>query len=265
MKYKKVLLAILIFVLISTMLAGCSFFGGDSSSESEKKSKSTITITLDLNGGKADKKTLLGTTGSPLDLPTPTREGYEFYGWCNDYLLFSEDTFPDTNMTLTARWYVKEEKTKMVTDGTPINKEYRFKYGQWLYFSSSSSSSSDKVALQKALEYFAHNSIDPIHLSVSYETYYNNSAFAISVGNVGYIKISGSNTGKVLYSKNITNIDGYEKFSFEGDIDPIELVPGNSENKYLHVLVDSNNSGYYMYIRNIKITITYKEEVGTIV
>lgn len=94
MKYKKVLLAILIFVLISTMLAGCSFFGGDSSSESEKKSKSTITITLDLNGGKADKKTLLGTTGSPLDLPTPTREGYEFYGGAMIIFFFPKIHFP---------------------------------------------------------------------------------------------------------------------------------------------------------------------------
>ncbi len=56
----------------------------------------TYTITIDLNGGILDKTTIEYTAETEsFDLPTPTKEGYEFLGWTG-----SETTVPLTPMTI---------------------------------------------------------------------------------------------------------------------------------------------------------------------
>ena len=56
----------------------------------------TYTITLELNGGTLDKTTIEYTAETEdFDLPTPTKEGYDFLGWTG-----SETTVPLTPMTI---------------------------------------------------------------------------------------------------------------------------------------------------------------------
>ncbi|MBQ3644658.1 MAG: InlB B-repeat-containing protein [Candidatus Riflebacteria bacterium] len=56
----------------------------------------TYTITIDLNGGILDKTTIEYTAETEsFDLPTPTKEGYDFLGWTG-----SETTVPLTPMTI---------------------------------------------------------------------------------------------------------------------------------------------------------------------
>lgn len=268
MKSIKTVATMLIFVFVSVMFTGCSFFDNDidnpSSSgngEQNEEINVSVTITLDANGGTVNKKTLLGIAGEPLDLPIPTREGYEFYGWCVDYLLFDKDCFPDNDLTLVARWYVLEEKTVVVYDQSATNKEYIGAHYGWINWSPSA----QQKSLAKAIEYFANNRIDSVHLAVSFDAYYNNSAFAISVGNRAEVRVCGSSGGDVIFQTYITNIDGYKKYTFEKDIDPLSLVPAEGKDVYMNILLDTNNSWYDMYVKNIRIEITYIEEIGTIV
>ena len=68
-----------------------------------------VTITLNPNSGTVSPSTLTGTSGSNLNLPTPTRAGYVFDGWysSSSFTLSSRVTytvFPNSNVTLWAKW-----------------------------------------------------------------------------------------------------------------------------------------------------------------
>lgn len=260
----KILSMVLILALSCVLFAGCglmdSIFGSSNSSSTNPFSK-TVTVSLDYNGGSGGDKTFIGSTGEPISLPTPTREGYEFYGWCSGYSKYNCDVYPDSDITLIARWKVLNTKSVTIYDQQTEGKELKISNGKWITFSPAA----DQVGLKQALEYFkANNSLPAAKIKVTYEAFYNNSAFAISVGNVGYIKIAGSSTGKILYSQNITNIDGYKQYEFNGTVDPKEFVPTSNSNVYLQIYIGSNNFYYDMYFRNAKIEITYVEEEGTI-
>ena len=63
------------------------------------------TITLDVNGGNAlAETTITGETGTPIELPTPTREGYNFLGWYNGEAKFEETVMLEANISLVAKW-----------------------------------------------------------------------------------------------------------------------------------------------------------------
>ncbi len=63
------------------------------------------TITLDVNGGAAlDQASITAEAGTPIELPTPTRDGYNFLGWYNGEVKFEEAVMPEANVTLVANW-----------------------------------------------------------------------------------------------------------------------------------------------------------------
>ncbi|MCD8385139.1 MAG: InlB B-repeat-containing protein, partial [Clostridiales bacterium] len=76
--------------------------------EGEEEEPTAYTITLDANGGTVEPSTLTVTTGSTLsDLPTPTREGYQFDGWFDvDGTEYTTETVYEleSDLTLTAQW-----------------------------------------------------------------------------------------------------------------------------------------------------------------
>ena len=63
-------------------------------------------VTLDANGGEVDSESVSVDYGDEIELPTPTRTGYEFNGWYNGTTLITDgDTWNyTTDMTLTASW-----------------------------------------------------------------------------------------------------------------------------------------------------------------
>ena len=83
------------------------------------------TITLDLNGGSGKEKVIYTMTDEDFELPTPTRNGYEFVGWTGEGI-----TTPQTsviipkgstgNKAYTANWQVIEYTITLDTNGGPV-------------------------------------------------------------------------------------------------------------------------------------------------
>ena len=65
----------------------------------------SYTITLDVNSGNSlVENTITGEAGSTIELPVPTKEGYNFLGWYNGEVKFEETVMPEDNLTLFAKW-----------------------------------------------------------------------------------------------------------------------------------------------------------------
>ena len=83
------------------------------------------TITMDLNGGSGQEKVVYTITDEDFELPTPTRNGYEFVGWTGERI-----TTPQTsvkipkgstgNKAYTANWKVIRYTITLVTNGGPV-------------------------------------------------------------------------------------------------------------------------------------------------
>ena len=83
------------------------------------------TITMDLNGGRGQEKVIYTITDEDFELPTPTRNGYEFVGWTGEDI-----TTPQTrvkipkgstgNKAYTANWQVIEYTITLDTNGGPV-------------------------------------------------------------------------------------------------------------------------------------------------
>ena len=81
-------------------------------------------ITMDLNGGSGQEKVVYTMTDEDFELPTPTRNGYEFVGWTGERI-----TTPRTsvkipkgstgNKAYTANWKVIEYTITLDTNGGP--------------------------------------------------------------------------------------------------------------------------------------------------
>ena len=82
-------------------------------------------ITMDLNGGSGQEKVVYTVTDEDFELPTPTRNGYEFVGWTGERI-----TTPQTsvkipkgstgNKAYTANWQVIEYTITLDTNGGPV-------------------------------------------------------------------------------------------------------------------------------------------------
>lgn len=83
------------------------------------------TITMDLNGDSGQEKMVYTMTDEDFELPTPTRNGYEFVGWTGERI-----TTPQTsvkipkgstgNKAYTANWKVIRYTITLVTNGGPV-------------------------------------------------------------------------------------------------------------------------------------------------
>ena len=83
------------------------------------------TINMDLNGGSGKEKVVYTITDEDFELPTPTRNGYEFVGWTGEGI-----TTPQTsvkipkgstgNKAYTANWQVIEYTITLDTNGGPV-------------------------------------------------------------------------------------------------------------------------------------------------
>ena len=82
-------------------------------------------ITMDLSGGSGQEKVVYTITDEDFELPTPTRNGYEFVGWTGEDI-----TTPQTsvkipkgstgNKAYTANWQVIEYTITLDTNGGPV-------------------------------------------------------------------------------------------------------------------------------------------------
>ena len=88
-------------------------------------------ITMDLNGGSGQEKVVYTITDEDFELPTPTRNGYEFVGWTGERI-----TTPQTsvkipkgstgNKAYTANWKVIRYTITLVTNGGAVIASIRY-------------------------------------------------------------------------------------------------------------------------------------------
>ena len=88
-------------------------------------------ITMDLNGGSGKEKEIYTITDEDFELPTPTRNGYEFVGWTGERI-----TTPQTsvkipkgstgNKAYTANWKVIRYTITLVTNGGAVIASIRY-------------------------------------------------------------------------------------------------------------------------------------------
>lgn len=88
-------------------------------------------ITMDLNGGSGQEKVIYTMTDEDFELPTPTRNGYEFVGWTGERI-----TTPQTsvkipkgstgNKAYTANWKVIRYTITLVTNGGAVIASIRY-------------------------------------------------------------------------------------------------------------------------------------------
>ena len=89
------------------------------------------TITMDLDGGSGQEKVVYTITDEDFELPTPTRNGYEFVGWTGERI-----TTPRTsvkipkgstgNKAYTANWKVIRYTITLVTNGGAVIASIRY-------------------------------------------------------------------------------------------------------------------------------------------
>ena len=89
------------------------------------------TITMDLDGGSGQEKVVYTVTDEEFELPTPTRNGYEFVGWTGERI-----TTPQTrvkipkgstgNKAYTANWKVIRYTITLVTNGGAVIASIRY-------------------------------------------------------------------------------------------------------------------------------------------
>lgn len=89
------------------------------------------TITMDLDGGSGQEKMVYTITDEEFELPTPTRNGYEFVGWTGERI-----TTPQTsvkipkgstgNKAYTANWQVIEYTITLDTNGGAVIASIRY-------------------------------------------------------------------------------------------------------------------------------------------
>ena len=89
------------------------------------------TINMDLNGGSGKEKVIYTMTDEDFELPTPTRNGYEFVGWTGERI-----TTPQTsvkipkgstgNKAYTANWKVIRYTITLVTNGGAVIASIRY-------------------------------------------------------------------------------------------------------------------------------------------
>ena len=86
--------------------------------------KPTMTISFDTDGGKTLEPTTI-ECDTPLNLPTPTKDGYKFINWLdkNEIIISNETKLVCEDVALKAKWEKVEEK-KPETKPAEVKKEY---------------------------------------------------------------------------------------------------------------------------------------------
>ena len=84
------------------------------------------TITMDLNGGSGQEKVVYTITDEDFELPTPTRNGYEFVGWTGERITTPQTSVKISkgstgNRTYTANWQEQVVEPTVVPTTLTIN------------------------------------------------------------------------------------------------------------------------------------------------
>lgn len=253
-KKKIVSLIVLVTMIASIVLtfAGCSLF--DSLSGNDEDKVKDVTITLDPNGGTISMLTIKGQSSQPMELPTPVREGYEFSGWYNGYSTVSQTEFPNEDMTLTARYYAKNDSPKSTVCQMTLNKEYN---DTTFYFERKDF---DNPA---AIDYLVENHNIPVTVKVKVEAYISTAKAGQWIGANGDLTLMGANKSDVLKNVNINNYS-YSTYNITANFESSYMYQADST-RVLHFRGYTSYGSTELVYRNLTIEISYKEIAGSLV
>jgi len=253
------ILIIALFSLTLAMFAACDLFGGGNGSNNPR----TVTVTLDLNGGSGvTQLTLTGEAGTPMQLPTPTRVGFTFDGWFNDWSAVSQTEFPATNMTLTAR-YRTNSGTDMTVSSirSPLNQT--FSGGGVATTSFNFQRENFNVIDWQQIEWLRSNPSTAIYVSVSYEA---RTAAIQHPQNID-VWLSGAHLNDRIATPDRIPEGTFEEIAFSGPATAQVMV--GQPNSTIVFRLSRNLVGAALNpvyeLRNIELTITYVRPAGTLV
>lgn len=114
---------VLFLLSFSFFLIGCNkekTKEPEKSSQSEKTSvtEQTVkyTVTYDLDGGECEGLIYEFEEGKPFELPTPTKEGFDFVNWVEGDIVVKK--LEDRNYNLKATWELKKISVKVINKDT---------------------------------------------------------------------------------------------------------------------------------------------------
>lgn len=216
----------------------------------------SVKITLNVNGGSGVAQlTIIGKPGDPMQLPSPTREGFTFDKWYDGFDLIDNTVFPSKDMTLTARYYCKEEYAESIVWESDFNEELGGSSGY--YYVGKTDKNKDQV------EYLLSNPHMPITVVAELDAYCSAAPIAQSFGAEAYLILTGSNRKDTLKKVTVKNYNGYQKYTLSAQTTSAVLI--GSDLSLLNLLYDTNMGSTYCYFRNLNISITYTVAVGTLV
>lgn len=252
---KKVVIIVLCVLLAASVVLGaaaCSLFGGSSSGSSSKKNKS-VTVTLNANGGEVDFKTLIGKPGDPMELPTPTREGFTFDKWYEDFEPIDQTVFPDTNTTLTARYYTTKEYEISLTASTALNKEFK---SVAFLDEGNSTDYTNKLNLMKK-----YSSSD-LTIEWTMEAYVSAPDYTTWFGNTPTVWFVLQGASNEITTFVVTNRNNFQTYKKTITTQASELV--NDKDGYLRI-VQTGTTDATGIAKNISLKLTVTLEAGTLV
>ena len=247
-------IVVLIIVVIVGVCLGVAFCGKVDLFNSEPKS---VTVTLATNGGEVSIRTLVGKPGDPMELPVPTREGFTFDKWYNDFDIVDQTVFPSSDMTLTARYYADKDEDFTFSTSTELNKSYEADTsGSTLSWKKDNLNNNDL----QLYNYIIRNYNDEIVLSVEFEEKINGAKVASWLGGCGGFYFRAAHElDKVLKY----NFDNWETVRFSVRANGSELV--NEGSGFVRLYWDTNVGSTDVLVRNLKFTISGTIKAGTLV
>ncbi len=243
--HKKIIVTLVVLVLLLSTVMCCSCDLIDS------VSKKTVTVTLDPNGGNVSILTIKGNSGDQMELPTPQREGYDFAGWFNGYDVVSQTEFPKNDITLTARYYVKQDKDVSTIGQMDYNKEYKdctYKFSRGFF---------DSPAL---VDYLKENHNVDVVIKVQVDAYIDGLSW---LGVDGDLVVMGANKSDVLKKQTINNYS-WRTYNFEFTTKSSYLYNADAST-ILHFTGSSSWGSTNLVFRNLKIQLIFTEKAGTLV
>lgn len=263
---KKTISLVLILLVVLFSFCACGFFGGSSSNsdydnssdsnDSGNQSPKSVLVTLDLNGGYGiDQLSYIGVVGSEMNLPTPTREGYVFNGWYNDWQIVDSTVFPQEDTVLTARYLLQNERSVEVSAETPLNEVYQC--GAFLSVAHGEvGCGRDDFSDPQAINYLLRYPNTTIQATCCFE-YYISSYSAT-------FKWTGASSKDIIDKTTLSSSEAWKSVTFEQEIGANFLF-GNNGATIMRLICDANLGSTYISMRNVKITLTFLEQQGVLV
>jgi len=256
----KKFVCVVLFCAVIFTLSGCSsIFGSETnSSDSNITESKSVTVTLNPNGGSGvTKLALIGVAGTSMELPNPERTGYNFDAWYNGWDIVDNMVFPQSDLTLTARYYALSDANKIV-NATPTELNEVFTAGAAFTVAHgelSYSYSEDDFDDLKKIDYLMKYTNTLIAVYAKFEC-------RISKWDATF-KLTGSSSADIIQTATNSYSDQWKEITLPGNAYSSVLVGSND--KVLRLFCDANLGSTYIYIRNVTISISYTEKAGTLV